>query len=384
MQPLAVGPRTGMSAASVAALIQDSGAVEFSAGAELLDMNLNVMADISAMLEGGRVGRQSYADLHGSAEFTLEGELDWGTAIVRPYMVMASTTTTARFNLGAYFTQSDETVLGSDPTTYAVTGVDILDVLNDPVGEAYAVAAGTTYLSAVETILQNRGVTQYLIDQSGAAVTLPSPKVWELDESTTWLNVVNDLVGAIGYRGVWSDWDGMVRVQPYMSPADRPSEWTYTVDPATAMHREPRTIARERYRAPNRWVFYRTNGVDGPPPVEGAGVYTVTNQTSGPTSVQGRAGRVITRPVGLDAADQQSLVDAGRKTVDADMRNPGKLKLSTFPNPLHWHFDRVTMQDPALRQTAMVVASWSLPLNGDDMDHEWSEIDPGFWGPIPR
>lgn len=375
MQPLTAGTRSALTAAAVTALIRDSAAPSVAAGCELLDRGLNVLADITEVLVAGSVSRQSYADLHGSATLQFEGTLDWGTAIVRPYMVLSTPTTTARFNLGAYYTSTPKTELGDFPVVYTVPGVDILDGLNTPVGEVYGVAAGDTYLSTVERILIAQGLPAYQIDQQAAAVVLPSPRVWALDEQTTWLHVVNDLLSSIGYMGIWSDWDGQLRVQPYTALTVRPPEWVYDVDPYTSMVTVGRSLERDFYRAPNRWTFWRSNNVDGAAPVEGDGIYTYINTSTGPTSVEARGGRVISRPVPLDVADQASLVAAAQLIIDADLRLKTSLALGTAPNPLHWHMDRVAYTDPAIGPAAqVVVAKWTLPLDGGDMSHEWSLV----------
>lgn len=370
MQPLTAEPRETLTGDAVTALIRDTAAVTVSAGCELLDMSLNVLRDLTDVFAGGTVGRESYATLHGGADLDLEAALDWGTAILRPYLVMRSPATTARFNLGAYFTLRPAQA-SVDRAVWAVQCVDILDALNDPVGEAYSIPAGTSYLGAVEGILADRGYTRYVIDYAETAKTLPAAQTWALDADRTWLNVVNDLLGAIGYQGVWSDWDGRLRVQPYVSPADRAPEWTYDVKLETSMFTDERQVESDLYRAPNRWVFWRANNVDGPAPVEGDGQFTFLNAADGPTSVRARGGRVITKPVPLDVADHASLLAAAQVTIDADLRLTRRMTTQAWPNPLHWHFDRVQVDDPALGpNTQAVVTKWTLYLDGSDMTQE--------------
>lgn len=373
MQPLTGGPRSSITAADVTALIRDSVALRVAAGCELLDRSLSVIADITDLLAAGSVTRSSYADLHGSASLSIESTLDWGSAIVRPYMVLSSTASTARFNLGAYYTSTPKTALGEAPLVHDVECIDILDGLNTPTGETFDVAAGAGYLATVEAILLAQGFTAYQIDQASASTVLPSARQWLLDESTTWLGIVNDLLASIGYQGIWSDWDGRLRVQQYVSPSSRSPEWVYDVDGSTSMLTLGRTIERDFYRAPNRWVFYRSNNVDGAAPVEGNGLYTVVNQADGPTSIEARGGRVISKPVPLDVADQGSLVKAGQRIVDDDMAVNAKLTVGVAPNPLHWHMDVVTVNDPDVAPAGpALVTKWTLPLDGGDGAQEWS------------
>ena len=374
MQPLTGAPRNALTAAAVTTLIRDAPSTRFGFGCELLDRSLSVVADITPYVQGGSVTRTSYADLHGSATLAIGTDLDWGSAIMRPYMTVTSPQTTARFNLGAYFASTPRTTYGMRPVVHEVDGIDVLDALRTPVGESYAVAAGVVYLVAIETILVALGYPAgaYAIDQTSASAVLPTARTWVLDDNTTWLTIVNDLLSSIGYMGVWSDWDGRLRVQQYATPVNRQPEWVYDTGLTTSMLSLHREVERDMYSIPNRWVFYRSNVVEGEAPVAGNGIYTVTNENGGTSSVEAR-GRVITRVVPLDVADQAALIASGQRIVDADQRVESKVTLSTWPNPLHWHFDRVEVRDPDLGPTAQaLVTKWTLPFDGKKMSHEWS------------
>ena len=374
MQQPDAAPRNNLTIAQVVSLIQDAPAVTVGFGCELLDTALAVVDDLSPWFGGGSVSRSNYATLHGSAELQFTRELDWANALVRPYMTLTDHTVTARFNLGAYFAARPERV--ADAPYGAVTGFDICHILNDLVGDSYAVPAGASPLAEVESILQARGVVAYLIDQAEAAATLPTARTWAIGDDRTWLHIVNDLLGTVGYMGAWSDWDGRVRCVPYVNPRDRAPEWLYTVEGAASMLGLRRRYTADYFNAPNRWVAVRTSDPDGLPPTEGDGLYIYVNETDGPTSTRAR-GRTITAPlIQVDAASQAALVAAAQQRIDADMRLRTTVSLATAPNPLHWHFDRLALQDTALGQavTDVVGVSWTLPLDGADMTHEWASL----------
>ncbi|MCX5066897.1 hypothetical protein OOJ91_13680 [Micromonospora lupini] len=375
MQPLTASPREALTAEQVEALIVDAPALTLGYGLELVDQALTVLADISADLQlGGSVSRNSYAELHGTAKLPISTDLDWGRAIVRPYMTIADGQLSARFNLGAYFTSTPRRNLRTRPPTYDVAGYDILKALQDPVGDTYAIDSGVSYLTAVEDILIERGFVQYIIDRGAAGLVLPSPKVWAFDDRLTWLTVVNDLLAAVGYAGIWSDWEGRPRCHPYQPPGLRPAEWTYEADGLRSTIAPDRNLDRDIWDAPNRWVFYRRNDIEAAPPVEGNGMYTYVNQSTGDTSVDAR-GRVITRMEGLDAADHASLVQQAQEKIDADMRLPTVYVPATAINPLHWHFDRLLVVDPAAGPPMQTMATqWTLPLGRGLMSHEWTAL----------
>lgn len=373
MQPLVIPPRESLTDADVVRLLRDAPAVVVGMGCEFLDQSLNVIENISDDFAGGTVSRGSYNNLHATASLSVARELPFGWAILRPYMTLSDGTDTARFNLGAYFTDTPERSLEEEPVTYHTQCTDILSALDDEVGDAYAVNAGAVYLTEIENILLSKGFTQYVIDPAAIAKTLPTPRVWSFSDNTTWLGIVNDLLGAIGYAGIWSDWDGRLRMHQYQTPSGRPSEWTYDTGSLTSMLGTARSTHRDYGKAPNRWVFIRQNNVDSTPAVIGDGLYVYDNVRDGDTSQEARHGRVITKKVMVDAADQDSLVATAQRTIDADQSIPIKVTASTHPNPLHWHFDVVTFDDPAAGPAARVLAtSWTLPLDGSPMTHEWT------------
>jgi len=379
MQPRTAPPRDGMSSAQVVQILQGEESVQLTGGLEIVDIDLTVVADISDSLAGGSVERNSYADLHGTASFNLAQAIDWGGDLLRPYLTVSGGGLSARFNLGVYHPSTPAHPLGEDPPTYDVSGYDILLRLAQSVGDAYAINTGESYLAKVESILLQRGYTQYVIDQAQAATVAPGPRTWAFDDSITWLSIVNDLLGAIGYAGVWSDWDGRLRCEPYIRPIDRAAEWSYSDNPETTMLTDARSIERDYFSAPNRWVFYRTNLVEGATPVEGNGMYVYVNTSSGDTSVQARRGLVITKTEGVDAASHAALVIRANVSIDADMAIPYLYNVETFPNPLHWHFDRVELVDSAATPWSQALCTqWSLPLPPDDgnMTQQWRILTP--------
>jgi hypothetical protein len=375
MQPLTDPPRDGLSAAQVVDLLQNQPAIVVAGGLEIVDIGLTVIEDISDDLAGGNVERNSYNTLHGSARLRITRVIDWGGDLLRPYVVISGGGVSARWNLGVYHPSTPTWPLDQSPPTFEVEGYDILLRLAQPVGSSYSILAGETYLGKVEQLLQQRGYGQYLIDPDRAATVSPTSRVWAFDPQTTWLTVVNDLLASVGYAGIWSDWDGRLRCEPYQTPLDRSPEWYYTDAAAITMLSTKRSVDHDFFAAPNRWIAYRSNLVEGETPVEGNGIYTFTNDGVGETSVQARRGLVITRPPeGFDVADQQALIAQAQSMIDADMHVPSVYHVETAPNPQHWHFDRMMVFDSAAFPAADVMCTqWSLPLPADtgDMSQEW-------------
>lgn len=206
-------------------------------------------------------------------------------------------------------------------------------------------------------------------DDTGA---LPVDAVADSSNATTFLRVANELLAAVNYRGVYMDWDGRLRLEPYADPMVRPSEFTFDVDDAIrAIIGRQRSRQRDIAATPNRWVFVQSNLVDGGGapvmPVEGAGRYTVQNFDDGDTSITARGGWPIgarTAVIELDAADQATLVELGDKRVSADRQVSETFTLVSSPFPAAWHEDVYTYVDAAVSGGPMKVMStgWTLDL----------------------
>lgn len=385
-----------LSTADVVALIE-SEQVSVDAGLELLDADDNVIEDISDDLapEGSMVERGMYRTLHGTCRLRISRELQWGWQRVRPYLLLASNLsnqdyllddggdrltdddgvplvsgawvepTYYRWNLGVFLLDTPERVIGESPQTWDVEGYDKLDVLNTPHGSTYTISAGDPILAAVEALIAGAGEAKVDIDQTEAAATAPGERVFSVIDDWSTLGICNELLSMVGYRALSVDRDGWFRSEPYRSPDELATVWTYSADSSTTSVVEDRTAIEDYYGAANV-VFGINDEVDTP--VDGAGLYTLTNPADGPTSIAGRGGRVIRRRVQGSYASQDALITAVTAALDAEKRVAGYLELGVSPNPVHGHFDVVRYVDAAVPADGRyVVTDWSLPLDGTDM-----------------
>lgn len=332
-------------------------------GAELLDANDVLIEDISDDLMGGEIEHQNYADVHGTCSLILSRSLVWSTARVRPYQTLSGAGFTKTWPLGVYLLTTPETVLGSTPITYEVSGYDRLHLLQHPVGDTYVVTTGTAYLAAVRTAITASGATPttVLLDGTAEAKVLPAPMVWVLDpaDPTSYLRVINDLLAAVGYRGLYADANGVYCSEPYQSPLVKPPTWTLDLsDQRTVIVAEERTLKTDRFTETNWWRFIR-KGMDAAP-VEGTGLYTVDLSDSGTKikSVQL-----------INAADQTALEAIGDAIVQTARQVVQTLMLETGPLPLLGHFDVFIYRAPSdIGELRVQARSHRIPLEGGNVD----------------
>ena len=352
-----------------------SEALTVEAGLEIVDPDTEaVIEDISDDLLGGSIRRDNYATIHGTAFLQIARPLSWQINRLRPYITLIDQTTgdSVRWDLGVYLPETPARMVGETPVVYEVEAYDRSIVLDTPYGSSYRVASGAGYISTVEGILDTLGLP-HGINQEGSSKTLPSDRIWELDEKHTTLRIINDLLQSIGYRGLYVDRSGVFRSEPWESPKTRSTVFHYDTGRSDSIVLGEGLVSEvDLFDIPNVWVFVLDNPDPAlPVPTEGSGIYTVTNQSDGITSIdaRGRIKRAIHR---LDAADQASLVARGNRIVEEDKQPETRLTLTSGPNPTHWHANvvRVTSNELGLSGSRFAEVSWELPLDGSPMTHE--------------
>jgi len=364
VQVLTASPRNALTAAQVTTLLTGP-RVEVSAGLELLDSANVLVEDITNDLLSGQVDRSNYADVHGTCNLAISRELAWGKDRVRPYLTLSDNGVTARFNLGVFVLTTPDSKRGETPASFDVSGFDLIYLLQAGPSDTYMVASGVTYLAAVQAVITASGVGSTVqLDGTLQSTTLPAPMVWALtpDSPSSWLRIINDLLSAISYRGLWANEDGVFRSGPYQDPSVRPVEWTFdTANLTTNLVGEDRSLASDVWAARNWWRFVRKDA--STQPTEGAGMYTVTNPSTGRTSVAA-LGRTVRAPVQyLEAADQASLVSQGDRIVATDQAVSRTFEITVDPLPIAGHFDIVQLIDAGDSDKCQV-SSWTMPLDG--------------------
>jgi hypothetical protein len=397
----------GLTDAQAPWLLTQADGVRYGKGCELLNADLSVAADISGDLEAGTVSRTMRAVVHGTCSLTLARDVNYQTQLLRPYMTITAGGVTGKWYQGAYVPRKPSTEYGASLPSNKIDGSDRLYQLNRPVGNAYVVAAGTGVLAAVRQAISDAGfaASTVLLDGTASTATLPIDKVWPLigDSSgtsaattaadavtegaangTTWLQIVNELLAMVSYRGLWCDWFGNFRSEPYANPAQRPVEFPFTyADALRSVIARSRSVTQDFSTIPNVWIFVQQNtGADyttaPPEPVEGAGQYTV-DEHDDPSTPGYRGGLSWPVIVPLDAADQASLVAQGNARVAADKRVTKTLTVTTAPFPAAWHWDVYSYADPDMGATYKVQSTqWQLDLGSNglpaDEQHTWEVV----------
>ena len=222
--------------------------------------------------------------------------------------------------------------------TREVEAYDQLQVLiDDKVEDRYTVGQGTNYVVAVKALLDGAGIVNQNLTPT--ASTLPVVRDWE--PGTSKKIIINDLLGAINYRSLWFDENGVAVAMPYVSPADRASEYTYEINEESVIL--PGAVdSLDLFAIPNKWVLV----VSEPDRAPLTSVYTNENPNS-PTSTVSR-GRTIVDYREYEAADQATLNARAERVAFESSQVYQQVIFETGIAPYHSDSDILTLIHPPL------------------------------------
>jgi hypothetical protein len=351
--------------------------VHVEVGLELLDSDDKLIEDITTDLMGGSLRRSNFARVHGTLEVDITKELQWTNQRLKPYMTLACMDCGHEelfSELGIYLPTTPKRTTGETPETFRVTAYDKIYMLDTIRRGSYSVSAGTSYVEAVETLLDEIG-EPHSINPDAIAKTLSTTRVWQLDEKNTNLAIINDLLSAIGYRGLWCDQTGRFRSEPWESPVTRATTYDYLADTTASILNPGADLTRDLHEIPNVAVFIRDDPDPGASiPIEGNGIYIKTNQSSSATSIDERGREVVAGPFRVDVADQESLERYGDRRFEVMTQPKEYLDVVTGPNLLQWHADvvRLTWSLLGYNLRRFTVINWELSFNDFQMKQSWS------------
>jgi hypothetical protein len=361
-------------------------AVYVDVGVDLLDSNDVFVDDITADIvpAGSKVGYQRDGLIPFTGTMVVTRALEWGRQRVRPYMTLRSGDLEERWNLGVYLMSTPERVVGAVPQVFSVDLYDKTQVLNTSHGATVHIPKNGNYLAKAKALILAAGETAVLFDDSAVSAVAPNDEMWPLDESTTTLDIVDEILSRVNYTPVWNDRQGVYRAGPKVLPTNMPSSWHYDTSSDRTSVAEYRTETLDLFNTPNEWIFVRDDPGQNLP-TQDSGRTIIQNPDYGPSSIVGRGGQIVRRVIMSDAADDSLFEDFARSTAAEQMQPGHTVKIETSANPTHWANEAVLFTDPGLpvdpdlvHTGRYQVDAWDLPWDTGMMPVTLSEIPPAL------
>lgn len=183
----------------------------------------------------------------------------------------------------------------------------------------------TPVTEIVESIIRAAGEDS--LETVPSSKKLRTPLMFET--GTRWLTVINELLGAINYRGVHCDPMGRFVLTPYARPGARPIVWTFKRGSA-ALHKANWVQEQDYGSVPNR-VTLHTVGDDEEPGLISTAVNT---DPASPYSFSRRGDVWVDMSAVVEATDQGTLDALAERRLADSSRPVSKLSLEHAFLPL--------------------------------------------------
>lgn len=226
----------------------------------------------------------------------------------------------------------------------------------------WTIGASTNYISGTNGVLSIAQAAG--LDTSGWSVTTTSltlPAAIEFKIGDSYLDAINYLLKAIGYKPIRFRGDGQAVIEPIVLPQNRTVEDTLSTNSTSVI--SPEIIYSADLSAAYNQVTYYTGNPDAS---FLTATYTNTNWNS-PVCVQ-RVGYNPAPPVQLDAGDQNSLNTGAQNQLAQLAQIPARYKVKTLARPFEDDEDCVQLNltgtDPTINFSGVTIEEeWSLPLD---------------------
>lgn len=288
------------------------------------------------------------------------GLVDWMSNRLRPWVSVNG----QRWNLGVFIPSSPDDAYTADAIRQDVTGLGKTSLLDgDSLDAPLSLSAGAQVVAWVELMIAI-GTGESVTDIVPSDETLLHPLTWPA--GTSRLDVINDLLGAIGYNPLWSDREGAWRSELWIYPANLAPGVVFA-EGAAAIHSPTFTASQNTTGVPNK-VICMTTGDDQNPGM----ISVATNEDpNSPYSYSRRGEQWVTKVYdGVEATSQAILDGIAAKNLKLNSTPPYYLSVTHAVVPLDGR--QVVQFTSAGVDRQVVVNEWGVTMTpGALMTGKW-------------
>lgn len=339
---------------------------------ELLNSKDVVLGELK--VQAGKIELNSLAEIKRTATFQIteqEGrDINWLSDRIRPvFCLQMHDGGWTEWPLGIFLPSSPFRKDNNRKIKRDIEAYDTSQILvDDKFTDRYRIAAGTTYTTAIITILSS--IDAWKINIPDHPGTLAADK--EFPIGTTKLQAVNQLLSEINYTSLWVDENGYFTALPYVLPLNREVEYEYHNDELSIIHPDSGGEELDLFGLPNKWVRYVSN-----PDRDTVLRSEYTNSlASSPTSTLSR-GRTIVDIDSVDDIYDQATLDAYVQRIAYNASQVyEKFEFSTALMPHHSFLDCLYIEHTDFGiSNKYIESSWSMDLQaGGIMTHNCRRV----------
>lgn len=234
--------------------------------------------------------------------------------------------------LGVFLYSSPKRTYTDSGTTISVELLGKLSILSEACTQyPYSVPANTAVVPLVKKLIEAQGETN--IVATDKQKFLRSAMVW--DAGTSYLKIINDLLDAINYWGLYTDGSGAFCITPYVLPEDRGLSWMFVAG-ENCLHTAEWTREQDILGVPNE-VILVGNATGGGSDSEDKRVLTGVARNENPDSpysYQSRGRWITHTETGVEADSTGTLFAKAQRKLQELSAPVGKIDIKNAPLPL--------------------------------------------------
>lgn len=293
--------------------------------------------------------------------FLADDAVNWFTDELKPYQIIDRVEyPVGVFPIGTITENRDENGL----RTITVEAYDkSLYLVQRKAETVLHFSAGTNYVSAVEQLLLDAGITLYAATKT-TEVFATDREDWDI--GTSYLDIINTLLSEINYGSIWFNTDGMAIIAPAKTPSADSIDHEYGTDKKLRVLHRSCSVETDAFDTPNVFIVICDN-----PDLDEPLVATAVNDNPLSSLSVIKRGRRIVEVFNVDnIPNQAALDDYAQRLCMNSMMASEVATISTSNLPGHGVFDTVAIDHPDIDGIFQEIG-WSLILaSGQTMLHK--------------
>lgn len=323
---------------------------------------LRKWARMKSIRASGTISYDGTAEIMRTARFISYEEIDMISDRLKPVMMVRVGNRWEEFPLGVYLPRTvTKREDRSGVVSWEIEAYDRSIILReDCARDRMFIAAGTSYLDAVQNILVSAGADNAMVYDASGTV-LPADR--EFDVGTTKLEIINTLLSEINYNPVFCDADGQFIVMKYRQPSPDRIDFEYRDNDMSIICRESSSTL-DVLGVPNVFIAV----CDNPDLDQTFRAEWVNENLASPISIINRGVNVaIYQP---EMISSQEEIDEYIKRIAFEANQIYEtVEIETAINPLHGFSNVLSINKGELEGT-FVESGWSFEMKaGAKMKH---------------
>lgn len=230
----------------------------------------------------------------------------------------------------------------------------------------YHIDAGVNYISAINALLLGAGLDNYGGDAT-TAVMATAREDW--DEGTSYIEIINQLLGEIGYNSAWVDLQGKVWLTKYVDPGMDAIDHTYRADGESIITADY-SYSDDSFDKANVFKLYCQN----PEFEEPISATAVNDDESSPFSTVSLGARVLYVESVDNVPDLETLQERANEMMRKSKYRTETVEFTTAIAPGHQTFDTLAIDNGEITGLYREV-EWTMRLAaGEYMTHKAERV----------